>query len=431
MAAHERLSFDHDPPDGESEVRGVDAGWEERAAFRIAIESRPVEQGRLIWRTRAYHEEHDQERVWTGLPDEAIIEWFLERLRQSLGGPVSVGATLALPESSAVAADVALPSAAPASETAVSPATELSESAIPPAAPAPETVVPPAAEPSGSAIPPAAPAPETAVPSAAEPVEPAAERFHQDDLQQIPGIGPAIARRLHAAGISTFAALAACTPADLARHTGRSAEQIVRMGWIERARDLALSSSTESQPMPETKEREDMLSEEPSILFAAILLDEEGEVQDVHLTTAGEIPPEWNDQRVARFFIETVAPADMMPSNIALHIDNPLIELIRAQPGKRNAYRLSANATVRIEGVDTGTVSLSSRMFLLAYNLDSHETHILNTTSVPLAAGATGAPFTLDSDLPEVGHYQLVLAALIPEMHILTAVSGPPLRVTP
>ncbi len=409
MAAHERLSFDHDPPDGESEVRGVDAGWEERAAFRIAIESRPVEQGRLIWRTRAYHEEHDQERVWTGLPDEAIIEWFIERLRQSLGGPVSAGATLALPESSAVAADVALPSAAPA----------------------PETAVPSAAEPSGSAIPPAAPAPETVVPPAAEPVEPAAERFHQDDLQQIPGIGPAIARRLHAAGISTFAALAACTPADLARHTGRSAEQIVRMGWIERARDLALSSSTESQPMPETKEREDMLSEEPSILFAAILLDEEGEVQDVHLTTAGEIPPEWNDQRVARFFIETVAPADMMPSNIALHIDNPLIELIRAQPGKRNAYRLSANATVRIEGVDTGTASLSSRMFLLAYNLDSHETHILNTTSVPLAAGATEAPFTLDSDLPEVGHYQLVLAALIPEMHILTAVSGPPLRVTP
>jgi predicted flap endonuclease-1-like 5' DNA nuclease len=398
MAAHERLSFDHDPPDGESEVRGVDAGWEERAAFRIAIESRPVEQGRLIWRTRAYHEEHDQERVWTGLPDEAIIEWFLERLRQSLGGPVSVGATLALPESSAVAADVAHPSAAPS----------------------PETTLPPVAPPSEAALPPAV-----------QPVEPAAERFHQDDLQQIPGIGPAIARRLHAAGISTFAAVAACTPEELARHTGRSAEQIVRMGWIERARDLALSSSTESQPMPETKEREDMLSEEPSILFAAILLDEEGEVQDVHLTTAGEIPPEWNDQRVARFFIETVAPADTTPSNIALHIDNPLIELIRAQPGKRNAYRLSANATVRIEGVDTGTVSLSSRMFLLAYNLDSHETHILNTTSVPLAAGATGAPFTLDSDLPEVGHYQLVLAALIPEMHILTAVSGPPLRVTP
>jgi predicted flap endonuclease-1-like 5' DNA nuclease len=398
MAAHERLSFDHDPPDGESEVRGVDAGWEERAAFRIAIESRPVEQGRLIWRTRAYHEEHDQERVWTGLPDEAIIEWFLERLRQSLGSYVSADTALALPESSAVAADVAHPSAAPS----------------------PETTLPPVAPPSEAALPPAV-----------EPVEPAAERFHQDDLQQIPGIGPAIARRLHAAGISTFAAVAACTPEELARHTGRSAEQIVRMGWIERARDLALSSSTESQPMPETKEREDMVSEEPSILFAAILLDEEGEVQDVHLTTAGEIPPEWNDQRVARFFIETVAPADMMPSNIALHIDNLLIELIRAQPGKRNAYRLSANATVRIEGVDTGTVSLSSRMFLLAYNLDSHETHILNTTSVPLAAGATGAPFTLDSDLPEVGHYQLVLAALIPEMHILTAVSGPPLRVTP
>jgi predicted flap endonuclease-1-like 5' DNA nuclease len=398
MAAHERLSFDHDPPDGESEVRSVDAGWEERAAFRIAIESRPVEQGRLVWRTRAYHEEHDQERVWTGLPDEAIIEWFLERLRQSLGSYVSADTALALPESSAVAADVAHPSAAPS----------------------PETTLPPVAPPSEAALPPAV-----------QPVEPAAEQFHQDDLQQIPGIGPAIARRLHAAGISTFAAVAACTPEELARHTGRSAEQIVRMGWIERARDLALSSRAESQPAPETKEREDMVSEEPSILFAAILLDEEGEVRDVHLTTAGEIPPEWNDQRVARFFMEAVAPADTTPSNIALHIDNPLIELIRAQPGKRNAYRLSANATVRIEGVDTVTAGVSAHLFLLAYNLDSHETHILNTAGVSLAAGATGAPFTLDSDLPEVGYYQLVLAALIPEMHILTAVSGPPLRVTP
>jgi len=398
MAAHERLSFDHDPPDGESEVRSVDAGWEERAAFRIAIESRPVEQGRLVWRTRAYHEEHDQERVWTGLPDEAIIEWFLERLRQSLGSYVSADTALALPESSAVAADVAHPSAAPS----------------------PETTLPPVAPPSEAALPPAV-----------QPVEPAAEQFHQDDLQQIPGIGPAIARRLHAAGISTFAAVAACTPEELARHTGRSAEQIVRMGWIERARDLALSSRAESQPAPETKEREDMVSEEPSILFAAILLDEEGEVRDAHLTTAGEIPPEWNDQRVARFFMEAVAPADTTSSNIALHIDNPLIELIRAQPGKRNAYRLSANATVRIEGVDTVTAGVSAHLFLLAYNLDSHETHILNTAGVSLAAGATEAPFTLDSDLPEVGHYQLVLAALIPEMRILTAVSGPPLRVTP
>jgi predicted flap endonuclease-1-like 5' DNA nuclease len=398
MAAHERLSFDRDPPDGESEVRSVDAGWEERAAFRIAIESRLVEEGRLIWRTRAYHEEHDQERVWTGLPDEAIIEWFLERLRQSLGSPVSADTALALPESSAVAAAVAHPSAAPS----------------------PETPLPPVAPPSEAALPPAV-----------QPVEPAAEQFHQDDLQQIPGIGPAIARRLHAAGISTFAAVAACTPADLARHTGRSAEQIVRMGWIERARDLALSSRAESQPAPETKEREDMVSEEPSILFAAILLDEEGEVRDAHLTTAGEIPPEWNDQRVARFFMEAVAPADTTSSNIALHIDNPLIELIRAQPGKRNAYRLSANATVRIEGVDTVTAGVSAHLFLLAYNLDSHETHILNTAGVSLAAGATEAPFTLDSDLPEVGHYQLVLAALIPEMRILTAVSGPPLRVTP
>ncbi|MBO9382093.1 MAG: hypothetical protein J7482_14680 [Roseiflexus sp.] len=416
MAAHERLSFDHDPPDGESEVGSVDTGWEERAAFRIAIESRSVEQGRLIWRTRAYHEEHDQERVWTGLPDEAIIEWFHERLRQSLGSHVSADVAPALPEVSDVAAEVALPPAAPPSEAALPPAAPPSEAALPS-----EVVLPSAAPPS-----------ETAPPLAAPPLKPAAERSpQQDDLQQIPGIGPAIARRLHAAGISTFVELASCTPAELARYTGRSAEQIMRMGWIEHARNLASSSYAESQPTPETKEGEDVLSEEPSILFAAILLDEEGEVQDVHLTTAGEIPPAWNDQRVARFFLETVAPADTTPSDVVLHIDNPLIELIRARSGKRNAYRLSANATVRIEGVDTVIAGISGHLFLLAYNLDSHETHILNTASMPLAAGATETPFTLESDLPDVGHYQLVLAALIPEMRILTAVSGPPLRVTP
>lgn len=412
MAAFERLSFDQDPPDGESEIRGVDAGWEERAAFRLAIESRAMEQGRLIWRTRAYHEEHDQERVWTGLPDEAIIEWFHERLHHSLGSPPAVDATRALPEASAVAADVTLASATPP------PATDVAL-----AAPSLEADV---------ALAPATPPPATDVAPAAQPAEPTAGRSPiPDDLQQIPGIGPAIARRLHAAGIATFAALAACTPAELARHTGRSAEQIARMGWIERARDLALSGRTESQPVSETKERDDMLSEEPSILFAAILLDEEGEVQDVHLTTAGEIPPEWNDQRVARFFVETVAPAETTPSKVVLHIDNPLVELIRAQPGKRDVYRLSASATVRLEGLDAVAVGVSSHLFLLAYNLDSHETQMLNTVRVPLAAGATDVPFTLEADLPDVGHYQLILAALIPETRSLTAVSGPPLRVTP
>ncbi|MGQ9548406.1 MAG: DUF4332 domain-containing protein [Roseiflexus sp.] len=385
MAAHERESFDGDPCDGE--VRS-NAGWEERAAFRIALESRVMAQGRLVWRTRAYHEEHDQEKVWTGLPDEAIIEWFHERLRQSLGTPVSGDVTQDLSGTNAIAAGVALLPTAPSSESAA--------------------------------------------PPVAQPVEPSVGRSpQQDDLRQIPGIGPAIARRLHAAGVFTFAELAACTPAELAQYTGRSAEQIVRMGWIERARDLAQSVHAESQPALEAEEQETMVSEEPSIMFAAILLDEEGEVQDVHLSTVGETPPEWDDRRVARFFIETGASADTTPSNVTLHIDNPLIELIRARPARRDAYRLSANGTVRLEGLDHGTERVSGHMFLLAYNLDSHETHILNTAGVSLAAGGTGVPFTLESDLPDVGRYQLVLAAIVPEMCILVAVSGPPLRVTP
>ncbi len=464
MTVRERLPFDDEMHSGEW---NDDTRWNERAAFRIAVESRDAGEGRLMWRTRAYHEEHDQHRVWTGAPDEALIEWINEQLQQSVGSAVP-SPVRRLPESTT--------SAVPASD----------------------------------------------VPA--------------DDLQQIAGIGPAIARRLRAAGITTFAALAACSPSDLAAWTGRSTEQISRMGWIERARELAhpappagtpvsepppteapLVEAAEAEPaaameappveatIPEpraeahpveaaevpatteappieafiaeppateaptaaeappveveakpveetpivgladvrtqealpsaadmTREAQEMMLEESPIVFAAILLDEEGEVQDVCLTTTGEQPPEWNDQQVARFFIETGTQVSYEAAPVSVHLDNVQIDTVPAQPGTGAASRLHAMARVRLERAEAiGKQGASCHIFLLAYDLASGETHTLSATTIKATADTLEIPIAFDTDLPDVGRYQLIMAALLPEARALSAVSGPRLRVTP
>lgn len=487
MTVRERLSSDNDPRSGGWDD---DTRWSERAAFRIAVESREVNEGRLVWRTRAYHEEHDQRRVWTGVPDKALLEWIHDQLRQSIGDAVPQ-LVRRLPASTA-----------PATPT-----------------------------------------------SAASP----------DDLQQIPGIGPAIARRLRAAGITTFAALAACSLVDLAAWTGRSTEQITRMGWIERARALAhpappaapaskptlageapepletpparatiteaeealpvaagatTSPTTREAPVAEPEEAlaepvtekaalveavaaepaavmetspsgeeaehppvmeappvettiaeplaaetpaveaakaeplavteappsgaEEiqeawkMMIEESPIVFAAILLDEEGDVRNVRLTTTGERPPEWNDQQVARFFIETGAPLPDQVAHVSVHLDDVHIDTVPAPRGKGVASRLHATARVRLEGEEAADPRRTTcHVFLLAYDLAAGETHVLSTTRTECAAGAPDVPVALDADLPDVGRYQLLMAALVPEARALSAVSGPRLRVTP
>jgi hypothetical protein len=61
-----------------------------------------------------------------------------------------------------------------------------------------------------------------------------------DDLKQIRGVGPAAERRLHKAGIRTFAQLAALSPDRLAAlAVGLSARRIAQENWIGQARQLA------------------------------------------------------------------------------------------------------------------------------------------------------------------------------------------------
>jgi predicted flap endonuclease-1-like 5' DNA nuclease len=76
----------------------------------------------------------------------------------------------------------------------------------------------------------------------------------RDDLERISGIGPAIARRLESAGISTYGELAESTPAALsgllAGIGGTSAGRIAESDWIGQARRLTRQRATGTAAAP-------------------------------------------------------------------------------------------------------------------------------------------------------------------------------------
>lgn len=79
-------------------------------------------------------------------------------------------------------------------------------------------------------------APQTA--STATPAQSAAPAA-EDDLTRLHGIGPVFARRLNAAGITTFALLAAADPHRLLEITGAKPWQAIDpQTWIDEARSL-------------------------------------------------------------------------------------------------------------------------------------------------------------------------------------------------
>lgn len=89
---------------------------------------------------------------------------------------------------------------------------------------------------------PSRPAPRREAPVRVAPAEEAAvEQTPADSLQEIRGIGDVYARRLRAAGIRTFADLAALTP-DEARTLAQAQSGLVDTSdWIEQAKALVSS----------------------------------------------------------------------------------------------------------------------------------------------------------------------------------------------
>ncbi|WP_084860513.1 50S ribosomal protein L21 [Salibaculum halophilum] len=94
----------------------------------------------------------------------------------------------------------------------------------------------------GGAGAPAAAAPKAAKPASKAAPAPAADAGTAgDDLKQLSGVGPALEKKLHAAGVTTFAQIAAWTEADIADMDEKLSfkGRIEREGWVDQAKALA------------------------------------------------------------------------------------------------------------------------------------------------------------------------------------------------
>ncbi|MCH2078695.1 MAG: 50S ribosomal protein L21 [Rhodobacteraceae bacterium] len=84
----------------------------------------------------------------------------------------------------------------------------------------------------------AAAAPKAEAPKAAKKEAPKAAAAGADDLKELSGVGPALEKKLHAAGVTTFAQVAAWTEEDVAAMDEKLSfkGRIEREGWIEQAK---------------------------------------------------------------------------------------------------------------------------------------------------------------------------------------------------
>jgi large subunit ribosomal protein L21 len=88
----------------------------------------------------------------------------------------------------------------------------------------------------------AAPAPKKAAPKqAAETAAAPAADTGADDLKKLSGVGPALEKKLHAAGVTSFAQIAAWTEEDIAKIDEELSfkGRIEREGWVAQAAELA------------------------------------------------------------------------------------------------------------------------------------------------------------------------------------------------
>jgi len=88
----------------------------------------------------------------------------------------------------------------------------------------------------GVAVAAAEPAPK----ASAKAETPAAEA-KSDDLKKLSGVGPALEKKLHDAGVTSFAQIAAWTEADIAEMNEKLSfkGRIEREGWVDQAKELA------------------------------------------------------------------------------------------------------------------------------------------------------------------------------------------------
>jgi len=227
-----------------------------------------------------------------------------------------------------------------------------------------------------------------------------------DDFKLINGIGPAIERRLHEVGVTTFAQLAALSPdalATLVEGAGVSSGRIVRQDWIGRAGELASISVESAEASAKARKQDEEASQE----------------------VATVAPP-----------VDTSSSTEE-PDDLHLELDDASFEEILAEEGgagDADTSRIRAEVGFRISGGRAAEV-VSRRpnyyVHILAEVAASDEMAVLAAAHGQLRPGVLTYRAAVEFTPPDVGRYQLLGTVVISDYNAVGVTVGPKLKVIP
>jgi len=293
-----------------------------------------------------------------------------------------------------------------------------------------------------------------------------------DDFKLIDGIGQAIEKRLHRAGIVTYAQLASLSPTEIASLVGLaglSADQIAKRDWIAKARERAALSAPSNLPIdtPPLPERQHYAT-----FTVELLLDEDSNVRRTRVRYiqegAQDVWAGWEDGRLVRFFVEQAALRSQTPPSAALFEGNrlsegrladstrigvldqdyPLADLYidvddleldelptAGQPDSAVITdRMRAQIGFTISGAEAERVTNEQAFYfihILAYMLATGETIVLVAQQNRLRPGERAYMTMIEFAKPELGHYQILGTIVLSDYNTLGVAVGPKLRVVP
>ena len=224
-----------------------------------------------------------------------------------------------------------------------------------------------------------------------------------DDFKLIKGIGPAIERRLHEAGITTFVQLATLSPDDVAtlvNGAGVSSSRIVKENWIGRAEELATATEG-GEATGKGRRREEESGEE----------------------VATVAPP---------LEATSADPAD----DLQLELDDASFEEVLDEHGATGTgtSRIRAGIGFRVSGTRATQVTSERPNYfvhVLAEIAERDEMAVLAAAHGRLRPGVLAYREALEFTPPEVGRYQLLGTVVISDYNTVGVAVGPKLKVIP
>jgi len=174
-----------------------------------------------------------------------------------------------------------------------------------------------------------------------------------DDFKLINGIGPGIEKRLHSAGILTYAQLAELTPEQVVQRLGNliglTSKRVLEQEWIEQARQLETAASSKSSLDRSGRQHYATFTVE-------LLLDEDNDVRRtriVYIQAEKEVTwVGWDQAKLVDFIVEN-GELDLIPSEEVAEESQILAETVEP-------VRLIGNPRLeetRITSLETGQES--------------------------------------------------------------------------